>query len=334
MQSNVTIKDVAKHAQVAVSTVSRVINNKDRVSPSTREKIRRAIEELGYVRNNFAASIKTGETRFIVTVVPEIINEFYTAVICGVEAVASTMGYYTLVYTTDDLHVKEQAVFNGEFGHMVDGIILVPSAANPTSYMNINKPTVLIDRVIPGSDMYSVTVNNYQGAALLVEELIRHGHKKIAMITGPRIFNICIDRMNAYRDVLTQHGITVRDEYIRDGNWYQEDGYRLTEELLALDDPPTAIFAANNLLCMGCAECICDRGMIIGKDISLVGFDDSMVARYIGPGITGIRRATEEMGRIGAQMLLSLLNHQPEEILEKKVVLDVELIRRNSVATL
>lgn len=327
-----TIKDVADYAHVAVSTVSRVINNKDRVSPETRKAVCEAIEALGYVRNNFAAAMKTGETRFIVTVVPDIRNEFYTAVIRGVEAVASTRGYYTLVYTTAEMYAKEQTVFEGEFSHMVDGIILTPSQADYTLYQRTGKPTVIIDREIPGSDMYSVCVDNYRGIAMLMNELIQYGHRKIAILSGPLVFNIGIDRMNAYTDVLKEHNIPIRQEYIRTGDWFEEDGYRLTDQLLGLEDRPTAILAANNLLCIGCAECLCDRGLVIGKDISLVGFDDSIVARYIAPGITCIRRATSEMGEIGAEMLLSLLNNRPEDIKERKRVLDVELVRRSSIA--
>lgn len=334
MQCKVTIKDVAECAGVAVSTVSRVINGMDRVSPATREKVQNAIDALGYVRNNFAASIKTGATRFVVTVVPDIINEFYTAVIRGVEAVASDKGYYTLVYTTSELQSKELAVFGGGFSHMVDGVILVPSTANASIYTSIDKPTVVIDRDIPGSDLFSVSIDNKKGATLLTEELISFGHSKIAIVTGPSVFNVGIDRMNGYVETLTRHRIPLRSEYICTGNWYEEDGYRFTSQLLDLKDPPTAIFAANNLLCMGCAECICDRGLEIGKDISLVGFDDSLAARYIHPGITGIRRATDEMGRIGAEMLVSLLSGNRKQIMEKKVVLDVELLRRKSIARL
>lgn len=329
-----TIKDVADYANVAVSTVSRVINNKDRVSPETRKAVNDAIEALGYVRNNFAASIKTGETRFIVVVVPDIRNEFYTAVIRGVESVASQRGYYTLVYTTEELYEKEQAVFEGELSHIVDGIILTPSQANYELYEKCTKPMVMIDREIPGSHLYSVCVNNYKGAELLVEELVQYGHKKIAIVSGPLVFNIGIDRFNAYKDVLVGHNLPVKPEYIRTGDWFEEDGYRLTEQLLELQDPPTAIFASNNLLCIGCAECLCDKGLEIGKDISLVGFDDSVIARYFGSGITGIRRATSEMGKIGAEMLLSILNKHSEEIPQKKIVLDVEIIRRKSIVRL
>lgn len=325
-----TIKDVADYAQVAVSTVSRVINNKDRVSPETREKVFEAIKVLGYVRNNLAASMKTGETHFIVIVVPDIRNEFYTAVVRGVESVASLRGYYTLVYTTSELYEKEKTVFEGEFSHLVDGIILVPARPDYTLYEHA-KPTVIIDREIPGSDMYSVCVDNYKGVVLLMEELIRFGHRKIAIISGPLVFNIGLDRMNAYTDVLRRYRIPLRQEYIGIGEWFEEDGYYLTNQMLRLEDPPTAILAANNLTCIGSAECLCDRGLVIGKDISLVGFDDSVVARYLSPGITCIRRATSEMGEIGAEMLLALLNDRQCDIKERKQILDVELIQRNSI---
>lgn len=327
----VTIKDVADHAHVAVSTVSRVINNMDRVSPETRKAVNDAIEELGYVRNNLAASIKTGKSHFIVTVVPDIRNEFYTAVIRGVESVASKEGYYTLVYTTAEAVSKEQNVFDGEFSQIVDGIILTPSQTDDLMYKKSGKPIVIVDREIPGSDMYSVCVDNYKGITLLMEELIRCGHKKIAVISGPLIFNIGIDRMNAYIDTMKKYNLPVPEEYVCTGEWFEEDGYRLTEQLLKLEDPPTAILATNNLLCIGCAECLCDMGMEIGKDISLVGFDDSVIARYLGPGITCVSRATNEMGEIGAQMLLSLINQQQQSLPERKVILDVELIKRGSV---
>lgn len=328
---SVTIKDVADYAHVAVSTVSRVINDKDRVSQETRKNVFEAIEALGYVRNNLAASMKTGATHFIAIVVPDIRNEFYTAVVRGVESIASPRGYYTLVYTTGEIYEKEQEVFEGEFSHLVDGVILVPARTDYTLYQNV-KPTVIIDREIPGSEMYSVCVDNYKGVVLLMEELIRFGHRRIAIISGPLMFNIGLDRMRGYMDTLKRHHIPVRQEYICTGEWFEEDGYHLTNRLLRLDNPPTAILATNNLTCIGSAECLCDRRLTIGKDISLVGFDDSVVARYLSPGITCIRRATSEMGEIGAEMLLSILNNRQGDVQKKKQVLDVELVQRNSVA--
>lgn len=326
----VTIKDVAEYAEVAVSTVSRVINNQDRVSSETRERVLSAIRTLGYVKNNLAASIKTGKTRFIVVVVPEIRNEFYSAVIQGAESVISKKGYFSLVYTTDETYSKEQAVFEGELNHLIDGIILTPSQSDFNLYSNNSKPMVFIDRIVPESKVPSICVDNYKGIRLLMDELFNHGHKKIAIIVGPLQFNIGIDRLRAYKDALSEKNIPLRQEYIRTGEWFEEDGYRLTERLLELSDPPTAIVATNNLLGIGCAECIYDKKLIIGKDISIVSFDDSVVARYLSPGITCIKRPTYEMGVIGANLLLEMIEEKDMEIANK--VLDITLVKRGSIA--
>lgn len=328
----VTIKDVAKRAGVAVSTVSRVLNNLDRVSISTREKVLKVIEESNYVRNNFAASVKTGLSNLIVVVVPDIINEFYSSVIQGVEAVAGRSGYFTLVYATGEEGRKEKEFFDGAFMHMVDGIIIIPSIASKVSYNNVTKPIVIIDRKTTENETCSVTVNNYQGSKLLTEHLVEYGHRRIAIVTGSGVFNVGIDRMRGYHEVLNKNKIPIRSEFICSGSWYEKDGYQFAKHLLNLSNPPTAILAANNLLCLGCAEYMLDNKIQIGKDVSLVGFDDSEVLKYIGPGITAIRRPTTVMGNIGAQMLFEMLEDIEGKKIKKNIVLDVELIQRNSVA--
>ncbi len=334
MARAVTIKEVADRADVAVSTVSRVLNNKNRVSDVTRQRVRAAIDELGFVRNTFAASMKTGITRFIVVIVPDIINEFFTAVIQGVEAAASVRGYYTLVYASGESRSKEIEMLGGEFGHIVDGVILIPSTANSSFYKNHDKPTVVVDRDMPGNDLYTVVVDNYRGSRMLMEELIACGHTKIGVVTGPNVFNIGIERLSGYLDALSENRIPFRDEYIQSGTWYQEDGYKMMKALLELPDPPTAVFATNNLLCMGAMEAALDKRLAIGKDISIVGFDDFQFAKYVGEGITTVRRPTSEMGSIGAQILVDLIEKKDAPLMQTKLVMPVELIRRGSVATL
>lgn len=329
-----TIKDVATYAGVAVSTVSRVINGQDRVSPETEKKVNEAVNALGYIKNNLAASIKTDKSHFVAAVVPDIRNEFYTAVIRGVEAILSKEGYYTFVYTTGELKDKEASVFEGQLGQMVDGIILIPSQKDYEFYTKLGKPVVIIDRELPGGDVYSVCVDNYHGIEILTKELIQNGHRKIGIISGPIDFNIGIDRMNAFLDTMKKYQIPVRKEYVCVCDWFEEDGYSATKQLMSLDDPPTAILATNNLTCIGSAECLYDNGYEIGKDVSLVGFDDSTMAKYMGKGITCIERATNKMGEEGAKMLLSLLKNNSQEIKNRKIILDVELIRRNSVVKL
>ena len=170
-----TIKDVASKAGVAVSTVSRVINGKNRVSADTEKKVNDAIKELGYIKNNLAASIKSDKSHFVAVVVPDIRNEFYTAVIRGVESILSKEGYYTLVYTTKEVIENEETVFEGPVGQMVDGIILIPAQKDCRQYKKYGKPVVFIDRDLPDSNFCSVTVDNYNGVAILTEELIKNG---------------------------------------------------------------------------------------------------------------------------------------------------------------
>lgn len=329
----ITIKDVAKRAGVAISTVSRVLNDQDRVSQETRDKVKKAADELGYVKNSIAASMKTGSTKLIVVAVPDLINEYYTDVIRGVEQTAVKHGYYTIVFTTQESPEKEKELFEGKFGKIIDGAVIVPAHPDVDFLRKINKPVVVVDRYVPGCHLDAVMINNYKGARMLMQNLLDHGHRRIAIVNGPENFNVGKERGEAYRDALSENGIEISEEYIKSTTWYSEAGYEAMQELMDLEQPPTAVFAANNLLCIGCAEAAFNRGMKLGQDISLVGFDDSAFAEYIQPGITVVRRATSRMGVIGAEKLLDKLqNSRSPKYKERKVLLDVELIERGSVA--
>lgn len=327
----VTIKDVSERAGVAISTVSRVLNGLDRVSDETRFKVEKAVEELGYVKNSLAASMKTGKSRMIVVIVPDIINEYYTSVIQGVEEIASSEDYYTMVFSSKDSHRKEQKLFSGELVKIIDGAIIIPAYDNLEYYKNIPKPLVLIDRYVSGCDMPAVVIDNYKGSYLLTEELIKAGHRNIAFVSGALEFNIGWERINGYRNALREHGIPARPENEMINHWYEDHGYLSTKSLLERINPPTAIVAANNLLCLGCMKAIREKGLVIGRDISLVGFDDSAAAQLSYPDITVIKRATTEMGRIGMTKLMDIINKNPNSIYPKKVVMDVQLIKRHSV---
>lgn len=330
----VTIKDVAEKAGVAISTVSRVINDMDRVSEDTRIKVRQAMAELGFVKNDIAASMITGITKMIVVVVPDIINEYYTSVIHGVEEIALQKGYYTLVFSTGDSKEKEEELFDGKFERIIDGAIFIPSHGDMSYYKRINKPIVIVDRYITGSKMDSVVIDNYGGSFALTSELIKSGHKKIAIVIGPQTFNIGQERFQGFVDAMNVNNIPINEKYVKHSSWYTEDAYEKTLELLELDDQPTAIVATNNLICFGCIKAIAEKKRRIGKDISLVGFDDSLLAEYVEPGITVIRRPTVEMGRIAASKLIDLIENKGLAKSSGKNILNVELIRRSSVAKL
>ena len=331
---DITIKDVAERAGVAVSTVSRVLNNLDRVSDETREKVKKAADELGFVRNTLAASVKTGRSNMIMVVVPDIINEYYTAVIQGVEEVAVKCGYFTLVFASNDTVDKENEFFNGKFGKIVDGVIMIPAHEDLSFIKTFGRPVVIVDRYVPGSHNEAVIIDNFRGAYLLTRELLKNGHKDIGVLMGPKAFNIGQERMGGFEQAMQDAGIPVQPQYIKYCTWYAESGYEKTNELLDMPNPPTAIYASNNLLGVGCIEALEKRGMQLGEDMSLVCFDDTLLAQYIGPGVTVIRRATVEMGRLAAQKLIDRMEGRETANTARKIILPVSLIQRGSVKNL
>lgn len=328
-----TIKEVALRAGIAISTASRALNDLDRVSAETREKVLAAAEELGYVKNSIAASMKTGLTKLIVVIVPDLINEYFTAVIQGVEAEAINRGYFTVVFATNDKLAKERELFDGPLGRIIDGAIIVPAHDDMKYYKNLNKPVIIVDRYLPECGMDAVVVDNYKGAYMLTEELINAGHRDIAILIGPQTFNIGQDRLAGYYGALKDHGVSVKPQYVVPSSWYVESGYENTVKLLSMQNPPTAIFATNNLLCVGAMEAISHRGLKIGRDISIVGFDDSALAEFMEPGVTVVKRATVQMGKIGCEMLIDRLENR-EWNAQRYATLEVEMVRRGSVKRL
>ena len=329
---DITIKDVANHAGVAVSTVSRVINNLDYVSAETRRKVLNAIDELGYVHNSFAAAMKTGKSRMIVVVVPDLINDFFPSVVQGVEEVFNQKGYFTLVFTTNESPSKEEELFSGAFGRMVDGAILVPAVDDPQYYTDLKLPLVLVDRTL--GKLNTVVINNYKGGYLATKELLDHGHRRIAVLNGDRNrdFTVGTNRFDGYLAAMGEAGLPVRDEYVRYCRWDKESGYEMTGKLFSLKQWPTAIFATNSQICIGCLNYLKEHGMKVGRDVSLVSFDDSLEAQLNNPAVTVVSRPMIEMGHVAAEMLLNILEGKPEP--RNRYMMDVTLVRRESIADL
>ena len=215
----------------------------------------------------------------------------------------------------------------------MDGAVLIPSIDDFNFYYSLKKNVVLVDRTLGSLD--SVVIDNYRGAFLATEELLRAGHKKIGIINGDRgrDFTICTNRMDGYLAAMKQYQVPVQDSYVLYGPWYQESGYELTRQLMELPDPPTAIFAANNQISIGCMNYLIEHDIQIGRDISLVAFDDSLLARTITPKVTVIERPTIDMGRIAGQILMDNLKGNGS-CGQKRHMMDVKLIRRNSVVRL
>lgn len=335
MSHEITIKDVAKQANVSVATVSRVLNGLDRVSEKTRKKVQKVVQELNYVPNSMAVSMVTKQTHMLAVVVPEFENPFYTAVIKGTVDVASQEGYHTVVFSTNDNEKEEEAFFASSLKRNVDGIVLIGAHNNPEFYQSINKPVVLVDRYIEGSGLDGVVIDNFRGAYESTQYLIENGHQKIAIITGPLMFNDGIERIRGYEQALKDFGIDLVPEYIKQGDWFENHGCQSMKELMKLSNPPTAVFAANNMICQGAIKAIRDLNLEVGSDISLVGFDENSLADFVKPRVSVVKRPTYEMGIHAAEMLLQNLRQgDKNDSVPRKVTLGVELLKFGSVKNL
>ena len=334
MKKTATITDVAKMLNVSVSTVSRVMNNKDRVSPETRKKVLEAVKKLNYVPNYAAVSIVKKHTNVIVVILPNLSTRFFLSIVQGVEEVAKSKGYFTMVYSSNESSSEEYEFINGVMGRSVDGAIVVPSSTDLSFYHDYNKPVVFLDRFNDDYSFDSVVVDNFRGSYTATEHLIKNGHKKIGLITGPQELNIGKERYWGYEQALRDHKIEVDERYICISGWSEKDGYICTKKLLSMDDPPTAAITTNENLCRGFYKATAEMEIRLYDDISLVCFDDNLLAQLSRPQITVINRATNELGKTGAGLLLKKINESDPNALPRRVCLPSELIERGSVKRL
>jgi len=333
MEKRATIKDVAKTLGVSVSTVSRVMNGLDRVSPAMRKKVLDTARRLNYVPSLAAVSVVKKQTKLIAALLPDLTTPLYASILEAVEETARTRGYHTLSVLSYGSHEEEMRFLSGMVGRSVDGLVIVPASPDLDDYSASLKPVVFIDRLGNGDGYDSVAVDNFRGAYLAAEHIISRGHSKIAIIASEREFSSGHDRILGFEQALRNKNIRIIPQYVCVGGGTEKDGYAGTFRLMNLNAPPTAIFAASETLCRAAVAAIYDLRLRLGKDVSLVGFGDSDLARTYTPAITVISRATGDMGKVGANMLIEKLT-SPSSPMGRQVSLPVRLIIRESVRTL
>ncbi|MCI9067328.1 MAG: LacI family transcriptional regulator [Lachnospiraceae bacterium] len=328
---DVTIKDVAKRAGVAISTVSRVLNGLDKVSAKTEKRVREAVAELGYVQNALAVSMVTGQTKTVLMVVPDFTNDFNGSVIQGAEEYLKARGYTMLISSTRDFEEEDFEKLYRRFSGLADGILVVQGSPDRMDHARWEKPLVLIDAYRPQEDHYTVEIDNERGTFLLTEELIKNGHRRIGLVGGIPGESASGRRVAGYLSAMEHFGILADRRLMAFGSHFEETGSRAMAAFLSLPEGarPTGVVAVNNLTCVGCMKVLAERGMRAGREISLTAFDDHLLARYSVPGITVIERPTIEMGREGAKVLLALLSGERPK--EKRLLMESRLIRRGSV---
>src|SRR3990172_2437005 len=252
-----TIRDVAKLAQVAPITVSRVVNDSGYVSQKTRKRVQAAIEKLGYVPNMLGPSLRFKQTMTLAMVITDITNPFWTTVTRGVEDVAQANGYSIILCNTDESEEKQEQYLQMLLRRRIDGILLVPASSSPDPIRLIQRqgiPVVVLDRQIPDMDVDIVRADSETGAYQLTQYLLSLGHRQIAMLAGPKSTSTAVDRVNGFCRAMNEAGLSTCDLQILWGTFTQESGYILAGEALANTPRPTALFAANNFVAIGAMQ--------------------------------------------------------------------------------
>ncbi|MFH1940174.1 MAG: LacI family DNA-binding transcriptional regulator, partial [bacterium] len=319
---NPTIKDVAELVGVHPSTVSRVINDDSRISEKTREKVFLIIKKLGYTPNAIARGLKTKRTHTLGMLIPDITNPFFAEIARGVEDAANKNDFNIILCNTDDRLKKERTYLEILRGKRVDGLILGTAHIKDKSILELEKnnfPYILVSRNIEELDKNCVIVDDEAGGIMATEYLIKLGHRRIAHITGPLKIRSALNRLKGYKLALKKYGIEYRDELVGEGDFRIKGGYQVMKRFLKLAEPPTAIFAANDLLALVAMQAIQKKNFHIPEDFSVIGFNDIELASFVYPALTTIRQPMLEMGALAVKMLLRII--EEGEFNQRKIVL-------------
>ena len=306
-----TIKDVAKMAGVSISTVSKYING-GTVRAEKRDVIRHAIEVLDYRVNPFARSLKLQRDRTVGVLFPDIIAPFFGSILTALDKVLRENGYHTLISCYGSTHGMERSNLKFLINNGIDGLIYVPEDLSAEEYAELttthNVPTVLVDRLIQGISTDAVLVDNSEAVYDAVSRLIQKGHRKIAIISGPKSVFSAKERQIGYLRALTDADLLYIDDYFVAGENTFTTGYQGCETLLALPDPPTAVITTNYNITLGMITALHDRGLHCPKDIDAVGFDCVEVCTMMKPSLPVIYQPEAQIGQTAAYYLMERLD--------------------------
>jgi len=327
--SRITLAEIAAEAGVSLPTMSKVLNGRADVAPATRARLEEHLSRHGYTR-------RTGGQRseYIELVFHELEASWSMEVIAGVEEVAHTAGLSITLTVSGDRHAPSPEWIDGVLRRRPAGVVLVFSdLAQPhrDTLRTRGIPFVIVDPAgDPSPDVPSVGSANWAGGLMATRHLIDLGHRKIAAITGPEDMMCSLARVDGYRSAMNAAGLAIDPAWIRFGDFHPVGGEQRAREILALPDPPTAIFAGSDLQALGTIAAARERGLSVPGDLSVVGYDDIALSRWMSPQLTTIHQPLKRMGEEATRMVLRMADgHVPETL---RMDLATHLIVRDSTA--
>jgi len=325
-----TIRDVASELGMSVATVSRALSQPELLKPETREKVLSVVAKLGYRPNVLARSLRRGQTHAIVLVVPKL-SPFFLEIYAGAEEAAQTAGLAVLLGNSDGKPEREEAYFDQVMSGRADGIILLTGVL-PSAYADGKRavpPMVAVLERITDHDAPVVRIDHRTASAEITKHLIDLGHQRIAHIAGTKHAVSSEHRLNGYKDALAAAGLPFASELVVTGNFSMQSGAEAMEKLLALEDPPTAVFAGNDEMAFGAVKAARLHGLSVPEDLSMAGFDDQTTAAFYNPPLTTIHTPCREIGRRAAQELVEQIAGRD---VAHEILLPTQLVVRDSTA--
>jgi LacI family transcriptional regulator len=302
-----TIRDVARLANVSVATVSNALNSADRVSPELLARVRAAVEKLSYAPHAGARSMRKRSSGLLGLIVGDITNPFFSDLFEAVEDAAAARGYLVLLCNSSERSEREEAHLRMLRSQRIDGLILAPTGAasmNRASLLaQLEVPVVLVDRAMDGLGYDCVVLDNRRAAFEATSHLVARGHRRIGLVNGPAVMRTAADRLQGYREALLAAGIGFDPALIREAGFQEQPACEAARDLLAQPERPTALFATNNLMTIGCVRALADLGLSCPEDVSLVGIDDLPWADAVSPRLTAIVQPVRVMGETALTLL-------------------------------
>ncbi|MEM7032452.1 MAG: LacI family DNA-binding transcriptional regulator [Chloroflexota bacterium] len=326
-KKNITLIDVARDAGVSRSTASLVMQNSTLVKTETRERVLASVQKLGYVYNRSAARLRTQRTHTIGLIMPDIMNPFFGEVVIGAEDYLETANYVALVSNTSRTFAKQTKALSSMREHQVDGLLLVPNPDTPSeiiTQLQSEMPLVLFVHHLNKQDVDFVSIDDINGAATAVKQLIANGHERIAYIGGASHHT----RISGYRDALHSHGLSYEEDWVIPGPATGEFGHSTILNLLRQHNPPTAVLCFQTAIAYGVMLGLQSSGRQPGQDFAVIGFDELPEAAMWHPGITTVSIEPYQIGQTAAQLLLERI--ADPDLPPRQVTVPARLVIRES----
>jgi LacI family transcriptional regulator len=308
MRSNII--DVAKKAGVSIATVSRVINGSDKVKPATRERVMTIVHKLKYTPNSAARGLIMKRTEAIGLLLPDLHGEFFSEIIRGADEEVQAQGYHLVVSSSHNDQKEIEAALRFMRGR-VDGLVVMsPQIDSEVLLANLPKslPVVLLNCRTKNPLFDTIVTDGFGGSKEMVAHLLNLGHRRIAIIKGADSNIEAQERLRGYRTAMMERGVPIESIFELEGNFTEASGYEAAWRAIALKPRPTAIFASNDSMAIGAIGAIRDAGLRIPQDISVCGFDDIPVAKFLGPPLTSVHVPIHDLGAMAIKRVFDRLH--------------------------